>query len=143
MAAFMEKWHMNSGNLAHSYQQNFQEVLMGQASKGFSTKSTGGMLGWRGEWLYKEVITMKKGGNQKREKQKKKNKVYSYKLELNIRIHHPRTWPRRFIFIFNSSLYEYTLSLILLSWVLSTLVHFSCKIVPWIDPFSYKYIVLG
>ena len=57
----MEKLHLNSGNSAHSYQQNFQEVLMGQASKGFSIKSTSGKLEWKAKGLYKEVITMKKG----------------------------------------------------------------------------------
>ena len=61
LASFMEKWHLNSGNSAHSCQQNFQEVLMGQASKGFSIKSTGGRLEWKAKGLYKEVITMKKG----------------------------------------------------------------------------------
>jgi len=34
---------------------------MGQASKGFSTKSTSGRLGWRAKGLYKEGITMKIG----------------------------------------------------------------------------------
>ena len=59
--AKIEKWYLNSGNSAHSYQQNFQKVLMGQASKGFSAKSTGGRLGWRVEGLYKEGITIKMG----------------------------------------------------------------------------------
>ena len=68
---------MNSGNLAHSYQQSFQEVLMGQASKGLSTKSIGGRLGWRVEGLYKKVITIKKGAcNLKMEKQKEEDSVF-------------------------------------------------------------------
>ena len=37
----MEKRNLNSDN----YQQSFQEVLMGQAFKGFSTKSKSGRLG--------------------------------------------------------------------------------------------------
>ena len=57
----MEKWHLNSGNLAHNYQQSFQEVLMRQASKGFFAKSTSGKLGWKVEGLYKEWITMIRG----------------------------------------------------------------------------------
>ena len=100
----MEKWHLNSGISAHSYPQSFQEVLMGQASKVFSTKSTGGRLGWRGERLYKEVVTMKNGGCNLKKKIKKK--VYLDKFELNIRKSHPRTWPRSIISI-NSCFQSY------------------------------------
>ena len=32
---------------------------MGQASKEFSTESTNGRLGWKGERLYKEMATVK------------------------------------------------------------------------------------
>ena len=95
----MEKWHLNSGISAHSYPQSFQEVLTGQAFKGFSTKLTGGRLRWRGEWLYKEVVTMKNGACNLRREKKKENTMYSHKLELNIRTSHPRTWPRSFISI--------------------------------------------
>ena len=50
---------------------------MGQASKGFSTKSTGERLGWKVEGLYKKVITIKKGAcNLKKEKQKGEDSVF-------------------------------------------------------------------
>ena len=55
---------------------------MGQAFKGFSTKSTGGRLGWRGEELYKELATIKNGACNLRREKKEKNTLYSDKLEL-------------------------------------------------------------
>ena len=55
---------------------------MGQASKGFSTKSTSGRLEWRGEGLYKEMATVKKGVCNRGRKKKERSTLYSYKLEL-------------------------------------------------------------
>ena len=45
---------------------------MGQASKRFFTKSTGGRLGWMGESLFKEKATVKNGACNLRRKKKRR-----------------------------------------------------------------------
>ena len=63
---------MNSVIPAYNYSQNFQEFLMGQASKGFYKYSTSGRLGCRSEGLYKEIATIKNGAcNWRRNKKRR------------------------------------------------------------------------
>ena len=51
---------------------------MRQAPKGFSTKSIGGRLRWRGEGLYKEVVTMKNWAcNPRRKKKNGEHSVFT------------------------------------------------------------------
>ena len=59
---------------------SFREVLMGQASKRFSTKSTGGRMGWRGEGVYKEVVTMKNRACNLRRKKKRRTQCIQISL---------------------------------------------------------------
>ena len=55
---------------------------MGQASKGLSAKSISGALRWRVVGLYKEGITVKRGGIIREGRKKRKNTLYGDKLDL-------------------------------------------------------------
>ena len=124
---------MNNVIPAHSSSQSFQEILMGQASKGFPKKSTGGRLRCRGEELYKEMTTIKTGHVIWEEKKK----TYIPEKVWLIKEHSILGLDRWVIFLPICTFDHVDLDPI--HWGL----HLICLVVSLWDLFSNKFIVLG